>query len=284
MNRNHLCSILLGLLIVAGASLRADDTGPSPIETKLRDALRTTMLQLRDAQSQLITLQAAQAESDKEKADMSAKIDALNAQVKSLSDQAVADKAASDKTISDLKQNNVDLVTQMVNSLSTRINALNKQGPDDKAALDKAIAAMKSQNPDLTTQLDQYNTDIQLWTTGYNQYVQFASKTEAARAQLAVQVIMLQRLVADREYKNIQLYNTGTEILDRYEKFSLGDALGAKEPFIGITRVKLQEFVQDYKDKLAAQRIAIGQAPGIALQEPNTAVKNSTSTAKTGNP
>jgi hypothetical protein len=89
--------------------------------------------------------------------------------------------------------------------------------------------------------------------------------------------------VADRETKNLELFKTGNEILDRYEKFSLGDALGAKEPFIGITRVKLQEFVQDYKDKLTAQKVAIGQAPTVAMQAPNSPAKNSPQPAKTVN-
>jgi len=233
------------------------------------------MLQLRDAQTQVATLQETQAESDKEKADMSAKIDALNGQIKALGDQAASDKASSEKTIADLKQGRVDLATQMVNALSTQINSLNKPSPNDKAALDKAIAAMKSQNPDLAKQLDQYDTDIQLWATGYNQYVQLATKTEAARATLAVQAIMLQRVVEDRETKNLELFKTGNEILERYEKFSLGDALSAKEPFVGITRVKLQEFVQDYKDKLVAQKVAIGQAPMVAIQQPGSPTKNS---------
>ena len=275
MHRNHLCLVVLALIGTAGSTAPAADSAQSNTESRLRDALRSTMLQLRDAQGQLITLQAAQVESNKEKADRGAKIDALNGQVKTLVEQAASDKAASEKTIADLKQGNSDLVTHMVDALSTQINSLSKPGPDNKAVLDKTIAAMKSQNPDLATQLDQYDTDIQLWTTGFNQYVQLATKTEAERAKVAAQAIMLQRVVEDREIKNLELFKTGNEILDRYEKFSMGDALGAKEPFIGITRVKLQEFIQDYKDKLAAQKIAIGQAPTVAVQQPGSPAKNS---------
>ncbi len=45
------------------------------------------------------------------------------------------------------------------------------------------------------------------------------------------------------------------DILTRYEKFGLGDALTAREPFTGITRVKLQSLFEDYQDKLVDQRI-----------------------------
>jgi hypothetical protein len=68
-------------------------------------------------------------------------------------------------------------------------------------------------------------------------------------------------VIDDRETKNLALFNLGNDILTRYEKFSLGDALGAKEPFTGISRVKLQELVQDYKDKISDQRVTPGQMP-----------------------
>jgi hypothetical protein len=44
------------------------------------------------------------------------------------------------------------------------------------------------------------------------------------------------------------------EILTRYEKFSLGEALAAREPFIGLTRVKLENLTQDYSDKISKQQ------------------------------
>ena len=277
MMRNSLCLVLLTVLGVAAPHARAQDAGPNPIETKLRDALRTTMLQLRDAQNQIATLQEAQTQSDKDKADLNAKMDDLNKQVKSLIDQAATDKAASDKTIADLKQSQDDLVTQMVDTLSTQINSLDKPTPNSTGALTKAIAGMKTANPALTKALDQYGTDIQLWTTGYEQYVQLATKTEAERAKLAVEVIGLQRVVADRETKNLELYRTGKEILDRYENYSLGDALAAKEPFVGLTRAKLEELVQDYKDKLTDQRITIGQPPAMAVRPPQAGTSVTTS-------
>jgi chromosome segregation ATPase len=201
--------------------VRADDTGQATTESRLRDALRSTMQQLQDAEGQIATLQATQAQSDKDNADLKAKIYALNSQ----------------------------------------IAAITKQSSDDKAASDKAIADLKSQNSDLNTQIGKLNDALAAWENDDKQYVQLAKDKEAARAQLAVQVILQQRVIDDRETKNLALYNLGNEILTRYEKFSLGDALGAKEPFTGLSRVKLQELVQDYKDKISDQRVTPGQIP-----------------------
>jgi hypothetical protein len=80
-------------------------------------------------------------------------------------------------------------------------------------------------------------------------------------------VVGLERLVTDRQTKNLTLYQTALEILDRYEKFSLGDALKAREPFTGIARVKLQNQVQEYQDKLASGRVTLSDKDLAAFRE-----------------
>ncbi len=185
------------------------------------------MLQLRDAQNQVVTLQATQVQSDKDKADLQARVDLLGGQVKALTDQAAADKASTDRAIADLK----------------------------------------AQVSDETGQIGRLTDGLKQWKDAYNQVAQLAAAKEAARAQLALQAALLQRTVDDRETKNLALYSVGSEILTRYEKFGLGDALAAKEPFTGVTRVKLENLVQEYKNKLLDQAITSGQAPAAAPPE-----------------
>jgi chromosome segregation ATPase len=221
LSRNFLPLVVFAAILLAPRAGQAQDAAAPTTESRLRDALRNTMLQLRDAQGQVAVLQASQAQSDKDNADLKAKIDAFTAQVSSLT----------------------------------------KQSADDKMASDKAIADLKSQNVDLTTQVAKLNDALAAWEKDDQQFRQLAQGKETARAQLAGQVILLQRLVDDRETKNLALFNLGNEILTRYEKFSLGDALAAQEPFTGISRVKLEELVQDYQDKISDQRVTPGQMP-----------------------
>ena len=273
MNRSISLPVIvvsLGALFAGTTGLRAADEASAG--TRMREALRNTMQQLQEAQGQVATLQAQQDQNEKDKAALQAKIDAMSGQIKSLTEQSAADKSAADKAAADLRQQKQDLVTEMVDTLTIQINLLNKTGTDDKATLDKSVADMKSKNVDQAKALDQYGADIQLWKTGYYQYVVFANQTEAARAKLAEQKIYLTRLVDDRERKNLELYTTANEILTRYEKFSLGEALTAKEPFIGIAKVKLQEQVQDYKDKILAEKLRIGQglSANVATPAPET--------------
>jgi chromosome segregation ATPase len=222
--------LALAVLFVLPHQVHAQDAAPETAESRLRDALRNTMLQLRDAQGQVATLQASQAQSDKDNADLKAKIDAFTAQVASLT----------------------------------------KQSADDKAASDKAIADLKAQSADQMTQIGKLNDAIAAWEKDDKQYRQISQDKEAQCVQLSAQEILMQRVIDDRETKNMALYNLANEILTRYEKYGLGEALAAKEPFTGVTRVKLQELVQDYRDKISNQVATSGEIPAAppAAQKP----------------
>ena len=208
-----LVALSLVLLTLTQPAAQAADQ-PASAETRLREMLRTTILQLRAAETERAALQAAQAES-------AAKEKALTEQVEALTKQSAADKDASDKAITDLKA---------------------------KVA-------------DQDTQIAQLKDALEKWKEGYAKAADIANAKEAERAKLASQVILLDRKVADRETKNAELFRIGSEILRRYERFGIGDALAAREPFVGIARVKLENHVQDYQDKLLDQKIKPGQPP-----------------------
>lgn len=136
-------------------------------------------------------------------------------------------------------------------ALTEKFDALAKQA----AADGKALAASKTQLAEREAENAQLQDSLQKLQQWQTHAVEIAQKTEGDRTKLAGQVIELQRKLADREAKNLALFKLGNEILKRYERFGLGDALAAKEPFTGITRVKLENLVQDYQDKLADQRV-----------------------------
>lgn len=202
-------AIRYGLLVtlLAGGTVFAADA-ENPVEAKLREALRTTMLQLRDAQAQMATFQAAQIESEQ-------KVKELTTKVESLSKQAIADR---------------NTAANMVAELNAKL-----------AEQDTVIQALQAAN--------------MKWKKSYGEVTALAQKKEDARGALAAKVIVLERQVADQRTRNVKIFQVGEEILNRYEKFGLGDALLAREPFVGATRVKFQTLIQDYHDKLVDARI-----------------------------
>jgi chromosome segregation ATPase len=132
-------------------------------------------------------------------------------------------------------------------TLTAKVDSLNKQVAADKAQLDQMEAKQK--------ELDDTKDSLAKWKAAYEQIQTAAQKSEAERAKLGSESIILRRKLDDRERKNLELFKTANEILTRYEKFSLGEALSAREPFTGITRVKLENLVQGYQDKIADQRV-----------------------------
>ncbi len=199
---------LLSVMLLSSVP-RATADAPDSAETRLRETLRSTMLQLRDAQNQVATLQGAQAESDEKN--------------KALTDQ---------------------------------LALLKKHATDDKAVADAAIVGLTAKVADQGAEIAKLKELLGKWQAAYRQVHDDAGVAEAERAKLADDKLVLQRRVAYLETKNVELFNLGNEILGRYENFSLGNALGAKEPFVGVTRVKLENLVQDYQDKLLDQRAA----------------------------
>ncbi len=210
------CAVLLLPAFIASA---ADQ--PAGAEAKLREALRNTMLQLRDAQTQLANVQAAQTELEE-------KNKSLDAELKALAKKRDGEKLEAEKTVAGLK---------------TALTAKDAEITQLADVVEKAKVAIEQANKQ-------------------------QAATEEKRKVLEEKAIALDRRVADQQAKNSAMHHLGLEILDRYEKFGLGQALAAREPFIGTMKVKFQNLVQDYSDKLAEQRIKPAPAPSHGSASP----------------
>jgi uncharacterized coiled-coil protein SlyX len=188
---------------------------------KLREQLRAVMLQLRTSQT-----------------------DAANA----LAEKAIAEKKAEDQAV-------------RITELDKRYAALVKQGNSDKAASEEAIAKLNNKVAEREKRIAQFEKALEEWKAGYQKAAAIARTKEDERATLASEVIVNKRSIADLQTKNIALFNTAHEILDRYENYALGKAISAREPFIGTTRVKIENQVQGYKDKILDNRLAAPAKP-----------------------
>ncbi len=135
-------------------------------------------------------------------------------------------------------------------TLTGKVDALTKEAATNKEQLDALIAKVGEQEKELNDTKE----SLGKWKTACDQLSAAAKKSESERANLASESVILKRKLDDRERKNLELFRLANEILTRYEKFGLGEALAAREPFTGITRVKLENLVQDYHDKIADQR------------------------------
>lgn len=60
--------------------------------------------------------------------------------------------------------------------------------------------------------------------------------------------------------KNLALYQYGREVLEQYRGKGVWSALTQDEPVTGITRVRIENVLEEYRDKLDAMRINTPQA------------------------
>ncbi len=206
--------LLLLLLALSPAITRA--AGEADPDAKLREALRTTAVQLRTAQTDLANAQATTA--------------AAEARSKTLEKQ-LADANA-------------------------RLAGEAKRAAEDKTTAEQTIATLSNKLADRDKRLKEYDEAIAKWKASWQQATDLARTTGDEKTRLSAEAARLKTTLADRERKNLALFNTSLEILQRYENHALGKAILAKEPFIGTTRVKIENLVQGYNDRILDNRIS----------------------------
>jgi chromosome segregation ATPase len=204
---------LFAPLLLTASLYAAPEADPS---AKLREQLKSTMLQLRKIQTDVANAQAAQV--------------AAETKNKELEEQ--------------------------ITKLTKKYETLTKESNADKAKAEQDLAKLNNQIAERDQSIIKYNEALNKWKDGYQKAAAIARTKEDERATLASEVVSLKHTVADRERKNIALFNTSNEILDRFQNYALGKALSAREPFISTTRVKVENLVQGYQDKIVENRIA----------------------------
>lgn len=213
------CYILLLFSVLSLLAGSANAQEEQDEVARMRDALRTTMIQLREVNNRVALLDAEKT-AEKERADK--KIATLELQVKTLTERSIRDK---------------------------------KDADEAKAAAEKAVAALQQQIAERDTLLAAAKSELEAARKENGEAAAMLEKKEQERAGAESKAIVLQRRVDEAIRVNKELYEIGREILSRYEKFSLGDAVTAREKFIGITRTKFEDLMQDYQDKLDDHRL-----------------------------
>lgn len=218
----HHSLLIIPLALAAAASFASSAADPAAEANKrLRESLRSTMIQLRTVETEKATLQAAQAELELKNKDQDEAIKRLEKKVSDLIKQSAADKTEAEKKAS-----------EMASSIATRDLEISRQ-----------------------------NESLKKWKEYQVKAEGLVKKLSAERASKTSEAVMLQRRVDDQQRRNAEMYKIGTEVLNRLENFGIGTALTAREPFVGTTRVKLQNLFQDAADRLADARIKPGQIP-----------------------
>jgi chromosome segregation ATPase len=126
-----------------------------------------------------------------------------------------------------------------------------EQSPKDmvsRATYARAVARSDDQHRADQAQIAKLQAQVQ--ETGKQ-----ASDTEAEKVKAATALSDAQQRIKSLEDKNGKLVEIGNDLLQRYQHIGFGEAIGAKEPFVGTTRVELQNLAQDYGDKISDNKV-----------------------------
>lgn len=138
-------------------------------------------------------------------------------------------------------------------TLQAQLDTLTKESTQKIDAAEKQNQSLQTRLSAVQSQLSQSQTALGKWKEAHTQVSEALKKSEQTRQSVSESNTQLSHRVSDLERKNLTLFQLGQEILVRLEKFSLGTALSAREPFIGLTRVRLENEVRGYKDRLLSR-------------------------------
>src|SRR5262249_40655120 len=216
LRRSALVAMALAVLSAWGAAMDAAAADKSDRE---REAMRRMQAALKKVEQEKATLaqEKAALEQDKAKAETQAK--SLGDKVGGLQASVARAKKAEDELNRKLETQSKDKA-----GLAASLEATRRQLDSETKAREQTQDTLRSREQEL----------------------------ERVRADLEQGV----QRAAVCEEKNVKLYGVGMEVLSRYDSKGCWDAVLQAEPFTQLKRVEMENLVEDYRDKLDAQRVA----------------------------
>jgi chromosome segregation ATPase len=120
--------------------------------------------------------------------------------------------------------------------------------------LEKKSGGQKRQFSELTEKYNETEKNLQQMT------LQFAEASKSLQ-QLQIEKEQEQKQLSGSvqlcERKNLQLFQISTELMDKYKSKGVFSALLQAEPFTQLEKVKMDNLLQEYRDKAEAAKVSV---------------------------
>jgi uncharacterized protein (DUF3084 family) len=169
--------------------------------------------------------------------------------------QAMVQQLTSEKT--QLQADNTKLKTERdaataeLKKLRNDKESLERQLSQSETSLTRA-SSTNTRNTEVMEQQKKRTEDL---VAQFRQTIEQLHTTELERNDLKTLSETRQRAFEQCVASNQKLFETGNEVLDRYENKGKWDALREREPFTQTRRVRLQNLVDEYRWALDDQRL-----------------------------
>ena len=151
-----------------------------------------------------------------------------------------------------------DLARKEAKTAQGKLGKLNKSLSEEKQRGEQLTKELEGVKQELAaTQTRLTATDGKLAETAKSlfQTQQTLARTESDKRQLEGVKVRQEKEIASCEGKNLKLYQTGRELMTRFEQKSCGEVIAQKEPFTGLKRVEIENLLEEYRDKLDEQKL-----------------------------
>jgi chromosome segregation ATPase len=138
---------------------------------------------------------------------------------------------------------------------SEELDALRNTSKSSQSSLRSQLQTATAAQTELTRQLDDTQRRL-AELTSKDQETSTALKsreTELARAQAALQDALTANTSC--EAKNLKLYEYANDMASRYQNKGVWASMSQKEPVLGLKQVETQNVLQEYHEKVNAQRV-----------------------------
>lgn len=215
----------IGIALLACAAVPA--AAQQPTDRAAERAVRRAQQQAQALQQQLDQASAERAKAQQER-------ETLARQLAAREQAAVRAGAAQRSAVNALRE-----TEQARDALQARVAALEAQLVEQRAAAESALAAK----------------DRELASAGERQ-----RGVEGERDGWQQRFVLQARSATECSDKNDRLVALGAELLERWRRKGVTDALREREPLLGLRDVEMFNLVQDYRDRVEASRFVPGAA------------------------
>lgn len=160
----------------------------------------------------------------------------LQGMVKSLTAERDAAKAETDKLTAEIAQLQQEKAAAVAG----------------KEALGGELSAQKAVQQEARNRLEQSNARLQESMDKHKQVSQAKQELGNQLEQLKVKQQTTEQQLGVCGEHNLKLYQSATELLDRYQHKGVLTNLLQEEPVLGFQSVEMEAIVQEYQDKLSA--------------------------------
>ncbi|MDR3416952.1 MAG: hypothetical protein P4L83_12265 [Nevskia sp.] len=153
------------------------------------------------------------------------------------------------------QKNDVEAKLKAASDQLEALSSAEQAGRQHSVAVEAELHKERTAGSDLAARLEEAQRQLAAMTQKQNET---ASQLNQREAELADTKSSLSKSVNDNtscQARNQKLFDYGQALLQRYRDKGVWAALTRKEPVLGLERVDEENTLQEYRDKLAAEKL-----------------------------